>query len=77
MLRIAVIALSLAVCSGFTFVEKARAEQTKKGHSFEQCQKRLHAAGLNAMGAPNGRRHGDPYSPHATGWMAQCMRGEI
>jgi len=77
MLRIAVIALSLAVCCGPAFVEKAKAKQTKKGHSFEECQKRQHAAGLNGMGAPNGRRHGNPYSPHATGWMAQCMRGEV
>jgi hypothetical protein len=77
MLRIAVIALSLAVSSGPAFVAKAKAEPTKKEHSFKECQKRLHAAGLNGMGAPKGMRHGNPTSPHATGWMAQCMRGEV
>ena len=76
MLRIAVIALSLAVCSGPAFVEKAKAEQTKKGHSFDECQKRARAGGNMWMGT-NGRHFSNPTGPNAKGFMAQCMRGEV
>ena len=72
MLRIAVVALSLAVCSGPALAGKAKAEQAKKGRSYEECQKRAQAIGLRGGG-----NRSNPTAPNAKGYMAQCMRGEV
>jgi hypothetical protein len=77
MFKIIVIALTLAFCSGPALAETAKGDQPKKGRSYEDCQKRMQAAGLTGMAAPQGRRGGNPTDPNAKGWMAQCMRGEI
>jgi hypothetical protein len=76
MLRIVVIAFALTVCSGPVMAEKASAQQAKKGHSFEECQKRARASGNMWMGT-NGRHFSNPTNPNAKGFMAQCMRGEV
>ena len=72
MLKIVAIALALAVCSGPAFAAKAKGEQTKKGRSYEECQKRAQALGMRGGG-----NRSNPTSPNATGYMAQCMRGEV
>jgi len=76
MFRIVMIASALVICLSPVMVEKAMAEQTKKGHSFEECQKRARSSGNMWMGT-NGRHFSNPTSPTAKGFIAQCMRGEI
>src|SRR5471030_1874016 len=70
-----------AVSIGFPHARRLAAngkgDQPKKGRSYEECQKRTNAAGLNNMGAMGGKRGGNPTDPNAKGWIAQCMRGEI
>jgi hypothetical protein len=75
MLRIAIITLSLAVCSGSAFVEKAKAENTKHGRSYEECKKLIKGFGDKGAGARN-RNAANPYNQNAQGRMARCMRGE-
>jgi len=76
MLRIIAVLLALAICYGPMMAEKATAQQVKKGHSYEECQKRARASGNMWMGT-NGRHFSNPSNPNAKGFMAQCMRGEV
>ena len=76
MFRIVVMVSALTISLSPVMVEKTTAEQVKKSHSFEECQKRAHASGSKWMGT-NGRHFSNPTSPTAKGFIAQCMRGEI
>ena len=74
MFRIVVIASALMFSLSSVMAQKTT--QAKKGHSFEECQKRARAEGNMWMGT-NGRHFSNPSSPTAKGFIAQCMRGEI
>jgi len=76
MFRIVVIVCALMFSLSSVMAQKATAEEAKKGHSFEECQKRARAEGNMWMGT-NGRHFSNPTSPTAKGFIAQCMRGEI
>jgi hypothetical protein len=71
MLRVSVIALSLAIWCSPLLIGKANAEKAKKGQSYEECQKRAIALGMRIGNRAN------PNNPNAHGFLAQCMRGEV
>jgi hypothetical protein len=71
MLRIAIIALTLAICAGPALAEKAKIKQTKTGRSYKECQNRAAALGLN-------RKTGSSVdNTNVQDYMSRCGRGKI
>ncbi len=75
--KIFLVALALAVCSGAAVAAEKKNSASKKGQSFEECQKRRQALGAGGSGHKAKGGNFNPTSPNAQGYIARCMRGEI